>query len=192
MPVWLKQQYDDAREHLRAEMQTNVSHKPTCYDHGSFYHGPSSPFFSCNQKYQPMPEDLYSPRFFVWLPHHLQPEGIPCPECTTAGRKNRQGDPVRLQLLGWPKAPRRVVDLEECTFIIGYRYRCADERCKRTYQSWSPSLISALSRSLALQFTHHLTYWSGLTDAVVQLMRSCFQRGIGPQPFADMIRTNHL
>ena len=84
------------------------------------------------------------------------------------------------------------MDLEDCIYIIGFRYRCLDGRCKRTYQSWSPALLSALSRTLALQFTHHLTYRSGLTDAVVQLMRSCFQRGVGPQPFAEMIRTNHV
>ncbi|KAH8068402.1 hypothetical protein BXZ70DRAFT_1069038 [Cristinia sonorae] len=190
MPTWLKERYDDVREQLRAEMKANPSRRPTCYDQGSFYFGPHSAFFPCSQRYQITPEDVDPTTFFVWLPHCLQRERIPCPECTAADRK-KNGETIHLRALGWPKLPRRVVDIDKCIYIIGYRYNCVDERCKRTYQSWSPALLSALSRSVALQFTHHLTYRSGLTDAVVQMMRSCFQRGIGPQPFAEMIRTNH-
>ena len=62
----------------------------------------------------------------------------------------------------------------------------------RTYQSWSPALHAALPRSLAMEFTHHLTYHSGLTDQVVLLMRSSFCHSIGPGPFAELICTNHL
>ncbi|KAG6877083.1 hypothetical protein C0992_010900, partial [Termitomyces sp. T32_za158] len=33
---------------------------------------------------------------------------------------------------------------------------------------------------------------NGLTDQVVSFMRMCFQHGIGPNPFAEMIRTQHI
>lgn len=41
-------------------------------------------------------------------------------------------------------------------------------------------------------FTHHLTYRGGLTDRVVAMLRSSFLRGVGPGPFAETIRINHL
>jgi hypothetical protein len=82
--------------------------------------------------------------------------------------------------------------IDQCIFIIGHRYNCVQDGCKKTYQSWSPSLLAALPRSVSAHFTHHLTYRSGLTDQVVSLMRSSFLHGVGPVPFANTIRTNHL
>jgi hypothetical protein len=94
-------------------------------------------------------------------------------------------------VLGWPKAPRRVVGLDQNIFIIGYRYRCVHEDRKKTYQSWSPALLNVLPPALASQFRHHLTHRGGLTDEVAALLRKCIQDGIGSSSFADMIRTFH-
>jgi hypothetical protein len=127
----------------------------------------------------------------VWLPHLLV-QRIPCPACLSSGHKTSNGDHVYLWLKGWPKAPRRIVDLDKCIYIIGYRYSCSHSDCNKTYQSWSPALRSVLPRSLSASFTHHLTYRSGLTDRVVALMRASFQHGIGPGPFSETIRTFHL
>ncbi|KAG6848519.1 hypothetical protein H0H93_016335 [Arthromyces matolae] len=109
-----------------------------------------------------------------------------------ASRAAVKGGTQYLSAKGWPEYPRRVVDLEECIFIVGYRYVCPNTECRKTFLSWSPALISALPRSLAVHFTHHLTHRSGLSDRVVSLMRSCFQRGVGPGPFAEMIQTQHI
>jgi hypothetical protein len=49
-----------------------------------------------------------------------------------------------------------------------------------------------IPESLAAQFTFHLTYCIGLTVELVALLHSSFQRGIGPHPFAEMIRTFHI
>jgi hypothetical protein len=191
MPKWLSQDYADTRERLADEIRKNPSKRPTCYDQGTFIDGTPSAYFAADRKFQPLPEDFYRPRYFIWLPHLLV-HRIPCPACVASNRKADDGGPVFLWCKGWARAPRRVVDLEECIYVVGYRYMCGHSACKRTYQSWSPALRAALPRSLAMEFTHHLTYRSGLTDRVVSLMRSSFRHGIGPGPFAELIRTNHL
>lgn len=191
IPTWLNRNYADTRERLTAQMKSNSSGRPTCYTNGTFIDGTPYTFFAADHKTQPSPEDFYQPRYFVWLPHCLVKK-IPCPGCLANKRKGANGSSIYLRNKGWPKAPRRVVDLEECIYIIGYRYVCGHQDCKKTYTSWSPSLVSALPRSLAMEFTHHLTFRSGLTDRVVSLMRTCFQHGIGSGPFAELIRTNHI
>ncbi|KAG6835287.1 hypothetical protein H0H93_003132 [Arthromyces matolae] len=191
LPTWLRQTWADYREQLGSEMAKNASRRPTCYDRGTFIDGPVSSCFTIAKKFQPSPSDFYSPKFFVWLPHLLSTK-IPCPACLKVLRKSDKGGTQFLNAKGWAKSPRRVVDLEECIYIVGYRYACPNSQCRKSFQSWSPELLTALPRSLSIHFTHHLTYRSGLTDRVVALMRSCFQHGIGPSPFAEMIRTQHL
>jgi hypothetical protein len=163
MPKWLTRDYADLWEHLVAEMKKNATRKPTCYERGSFLDGVPYPFFFADQKYQPTLEDFYWSSYFVWLPHLLI-DRIPCPTCKIRGKT------IFLCCNGWAKAPRRVVDIEGCIFIIGYRYYCRDENCKKTYQSWSPALLSALPQTLSMEFSHHLTYRGGLTNRVVNLM----------------------
>lgn len=189
MPSWLKTNYEDTRERLLAEMKKNVSSRPTCYDRGTFIDGAPYPLFSIEKRTIISPEDFYKPKYFVFLPHTLVGR-IPCPQCHESGTRDKKNQPIFLTPNGFPKAPRRVVDLDENIYVIGYRYYC--RTCSKSFQSWSPRLLSSLPRSLALQFTHHLSYRNGLTDRVVALMRGCFLQGIGPTPFASMIRTNHI
>jgi hypothetical protein len=187
----LKQHYADTRERLTSEMAKNPSRRPTCYDRGTFNDSSSAAFFATARKFQPTPEEFYSPNYFVWLPHLLVSK-IPCPSCLAAKRNAEKGGVQYLHAKGWPNTPRRVVDLEECIYVIGYRYACPQTACRKSYLSWSPDFLSSLPRSVSLHFTHHLTYRSGLTDRVVSLMRASFQHGIGPGPFAEMIRTQHI
>jgi hypothetical protein len=189
LPSWLLTDYADVRERLASEIRGNPSHKPTCYDRGSFIDGSPFAFFNAKNKFQVHPELFYKPTYFVWIPH-LFTQRIPCPDCLSHKRKTPKGTHPFLTPNGWPKSPRRVVDLDRLIYVIGHRYYCAN--CQKSYQSWSPGLLSALPRSLAMQFTFHLTYRSGLSDNVVSLMRGCFLQGIGPVPFANMIRTNHI
>ncbi|TFK55407.1 hypothetical protein OE88DRAFT_1804266 [Heliocybe sulcata] len=191
MPTWLLQDYADMREKLQAQIRRNPSKRPTCYDHGTFLDGSPYAFFTADRKHQPEPRDFYSPGYFVWLPHLLGPR-IPCANCAAAGRRQGDGSPILLRSHGFPKAPRRIVDVDHCIYVIGYRYRCAHAQCKKTFSSWSPGVLTALPRALACQFDFHLTYRGGLTDRVVALMRSCFLHGMGPTPFANLIRTHHI
>ncbi|KAG1878531.1 hypothetical protein C8R48DRAFT_768097 [Suillus tomentosus] len=96
------------------------------------------------------PRDFYRPRFFVWLPHLFQ--RIPCPNCKDANRRSKRGQPVMLRVLGWPQQPRRVVDLEHLVFIIGHQYYCGHEECKKTFQSWSPTILQAIPPPLEPSF----------------------------------------
>ena len=189
MPKWLKAEYADFRERIAREIK--LKGKPMCYQQNTFFDGGGSPFFGSHRKFQPSPQDFYKPCFFVWIPHLLIGR-IPCPSCYSAGRKNTKGELVLLQAYGWPKAPRRVVDVDRCIFIIGHRYACVHPQCKKTYQSWSPSLLAALPRSVSLHFNHHLTYRSGITDKLWSIMRESFLHCTGPEPFANMVRTHHV
>ncbi|KAG6883939.1 hypothetical protein C0992_007401 [Termitomyces sp. T32_za158] len=191
LPMWLNQNYADTRERLASEIANNSSHCPTCYDWGTFVDGPSSACFLTTKKFQPLLNDFYCPKYFVWLPHLLCLK-IPCPAYLADSCKAVKGGIQYLNAKGWLKHPRRVVDVEECIFIIGYCYACPNPVCRKSYQSWSPELLLALPRLLSIHFTHHLTYRRGLTNRVVALMQSCFQHGIGPGPFLEMIRTQHL
>ncbi|OBZ79508.1 hypothetical protein A0H81_01196 [Grifola frondosa] len=191
LPSWLSKDYENTRERLADEMRKNVSRRPTCYDRGTFTEGPICAFFSVDRKFQPTPEDFYHPTYFVWLPHLLI-DRIPCPACMSVSRLSKDGHPVYLRANGWPKSPRRVVDLERCLYLIGYRYYCPNSTCGKSYQSWSPALLASLPRAISLHFTHHLTYRNGVTDLVASLMRAAYLLGIGPVPFAQMIRSNHV
>lgn len=189
MPTWLNMDYADTRERISAEMKKNSSKQPTCYDKGTFWDGSPLPYFVAKRKYQILPEHFYKPKYFVWIPHALAGR-IPCPNCLFHSQKSSNGNPNYLSPNSFPKAPRRVVGLDENIYIIGHRYCC--KSCGKAYQSWSPALLSALPRTVAAQFTHHLTYRSGLTDEVISFLRACFLQGIGPTPFAKMIRMNHI
>ncbi|KAG0706444.1 hypothetical protein DFH29DRAFT_1066800 [Suillus ampliporus] len=97
------------------------------------------------------------------------------------------GQPVMLRVLGWLQQPRQVVDLEHLVFIIGHRYHCGHEECKKMFQSWSPAVMRVLPPPLVALFPFHLTYRCGLTDRVVGVLQTSFQRGIGPSPFAKPV-----
>ncbi|KAG6835342.1 hypothetical protein H0H93_002451 [Arthromyces matolae] len=188
LPTWLKECYSDICLQLRKEMSSNPSHQPSCYERGEFYMHDKAPFFQTRQITQLTPSMFYQPRFFIWMPHVF--DKIACPDCAQAGRKTDNGSTVFLRLHGWPRTPRRVIDVNDNLYIVGYRYLCG--QCKKTFQSWSPKILNIISRPLASQFTFHLTYRCGLTDGLATLLRASFQRGQGPRPFADMIRRFHI
>jgi hypothetical protein len=188
MPTWLRENYNDTCEQLRNEMHRNASKRPSCYDAGQFIMYPPAPVFT-SHRHQLLPKLFYQPHYFVWLPHLFH--RIPCPSCKDAGRK-KDGGPVFLRVKGWPRMPRRVFDIEYNIFIIGQRYVCGDNNCRRTYQSWASSILNIIPPPLAAHFTHQLTFRSGLTDRLAALLRSCFQRGQGPSPFTNMIRMFHI
>lgn len=190
MPSWLPEDYQNTCEQLRAEMGRNASGRPSCYDAGQFTIQPKRPIFATQRTYQVSPQQFYCPHYFVWLPHLFG--RIPCPDCKERGRVARDGLQVFLRLLGWPRGPRRVVDIEHNVFVIGYRYYCGHAECGKTYQSWSPKILGIIPPPLACEFPFHLTSRNGLTDTLVGLLRSAFQRGIGPVPFAEMLRVLHV
>ncbi|KAG2055820.1 hypothetical protein BDR06DRAFT_970603 [Suillus hirtellus] len=138
MPTWLHDEYVDA--HTRLQSEIAKTRRPACYENGQFTMTTPPLVFSRVVPYEIEPIDFYWPHFFMWLPHLLQQ--IPCPECKDAKQHTKQGQPVMLCVLGWPQQPRHVIDIEHLVFIIGHRYHCGHEECKRTFQSWSPAIIT--------------------------------------------------
>lgn len=192
MPSWLGNEYMTMRERLTKEMAASGQQPglPICYSQGSFYTS-SSPYLHSRSVFQIGPGVFHQPQFFVWLPHCLLGDRIPCPSCKAAGRKSSKGKTVFLQRLGWVERPRHVVDVDKCIYIIGYRYRCGQELCSKTYRSWSPAILDVLPKSLAIQFVFRLTYRSGVTNALAGLLREAFRCGMGPQSFTSMVQSLH-
>nr|VWO95947.1 Carboxylic ester hydrolase (EC [Ganoderma boninense] len=192
LPVWLQADYNEVCDHLRVEMERGGSGCPSCYDDGRFVLCPRNIVFSSRNIFNLNPALFYLPEYFVWIPHLLG-ERIPCPACRSAGRTStKTGRTVLLQCKGWPHSPHRVVDMESNLYIIGYHYRCPEEACGKTYQSWSPMILDVLPAAVASQFTFFLTHRNALSDRLVALLRSSFQHGIGPVPFSEIIRMFHL
>lgn len=188
LPVWLDDEYADACEQLNQEIK--VKGCPKCYEYGGFVMQTPPLIFRHPIPHKIKPFDFYRPQFFVWLPHLFH--CIPCPACKEAGRHTQTGKDVMLRVLGWPKHVRRVVDVECLLFIIGHRYYCGHEECQKTYQSWSPAILRSIPQTVATMFHFHLTYRCCLSDRLVGLLRTSFQRGIGPSPFVEYVRTLHL
>jgi len=190
MPSWLENEYKSVREQLTIDVQKRA--RPACYDLGTFYTGSTdSPYLVSRAVFELGPGVFHQPRFFVWLPHCLLGDRIPCPDCKASGRRTPKGQCIFLQKLGWAERPRRVVDIDKCIYIIGYRYRCGHSACGRTYRSWSPAILNVLPRSLSNQFSFRLTYRSGLTNTLTGLLREAFRCGVGPQSFKSMIESLH-
>ena len=137
-------------------MKQNASCQPSVYDTGQFLMAPKSPMFTAAHTNNLSPRLFYEPHYFLWLPHLFN--RIPCPACKATQRKNDNGSPIMLCLLGWPQAPRRVVDIDLMLYIVGYRYYCGQDDCRKTYQSWSPAIMDVLPLVLAAQFPFCLTY----------------------------------
>jgi len=186
---WLADNYADIQECFIRGMHVNLSGKPTYYDRKTFVDGCTTSFFAVNEHFAPEPEQFYHSSYFVWLPHLLVGH-ITCPNCVACSHHDDNGQPIKICSLGWPKAPYCIVDLYWCIYLINYWYYCW--HCRKTYASWSPALLSALPWALRLKFLFHLTHHGGLLDQVVALLWHSFLHGIGPVPFANMPRINHI
>ena len=191
MPTWLKSDYLRVRDRLVKEMKNNPSRLPTCYDRHTFYDGPENRFLAARASYDGSAAGIFHQhRYFVWLPHLLV-QRIPCPACKQAQRQGAETPTVYLQKHSFVESPRRVVDIEENVFLIGYRYRCGHKACRKTYQSWSPSILAVLPGAVSDQFTFRLTRRAGLTDQLATLLRETSRGGTSPRVFTTLVQTFH-
>jgi hypothetical protein len=191
LPRWLNQKYGDLVAKIKHEISSNPNHLPKCYVARRFVEYPPDPIFTTKTFLMHFsPEMFFEPQFFIWLPHLFQK--ILCPNCLMDGRRRPDGTQSILAKAGFSPAPRRVIDIDQNIYILGYRYYCGMKGCGKSYQSWSPAVLSVLSPALRIKFSFHLTHHLGLTDGLVALLRSSFQRGLGPAPFVEMIRTFHI
>jgi hypothetical protein len=182
-PSWLMTTF---REYVEASNKRDGKLPPLYANHGSFWFPTKSRFFVLCQNH-PTPQDLFTPRFFLWDPEPLVFGGIPCPNCG-------------LQLLrhGHIALPRRCVDLYDNFWIIGYRYRCGScqhptsKKSTLTFNSWDNRILLKIPPHLAAEFPARLSSRSGISLATFGFMRSCFQNGMGAKQFSDALRVQHL
>jgi hypothetical protein len=61
--------------------------------------------------------------------------------------------------------------------MVTWRYKCTG--CLRHFQGWSSSLIGTLPRSIQAVFPAVLSYRSGMSHALAQTLRVCYQHKMG-------------
>ncbi|KAK2467285.1 hypothetical protein APHAL10511_000834 [Amanita phalloides] len=195
IPRWLNTHYKAARDMLKREVDESKCRPPMpkCYEQHKLWVWDTEPALAMLTQPQTVlePALFHKPTFFVWIPHCLINDRIPCPECKAAGRHSQNGGTVYLQKMGWPDKPRRVVDIDRTIYLIGYRYRCGVAQCNKAYRSWSPSILKSLPPVVTALFPFQLTHRMGLSKTVVSLLQASIRDGIGPGPLAQMIRSFH-
>jgi hypothetical protein len=98
---------------------------------------------------------------------------------------------VFLQKKGFIETARRVVDIDHNIYLIGYRYKCGMDECRRDYRSWSAELLNVLPAAVAAEFPFLLTWRCGISKRLASLLRTSIQGGIGPTAFTQMIQSFH-
>lgn len=94
------------QERLKGSRNQRRGHKPEEYNNGTFWVSTKSPSFMLSTE----PENasqLYTPRVFLWFPHHLDGD-LKCPICNE-----------KIEVKGFNKKPRarRIIDLNEYGFF---------------------------------------------------------------------------
>ena len=128
------------------------------------------------------PKHLYSPRFFLWDPMSLQ-SVIPCPNCKS-----------NLIQHGIHHLPRQIVDMFDCYWMVGSRYKCSnckDHGQQYTFVSWDHRILASLPQWLSLAFPAVLTHRSGMDRQLFKHMKLCFHSGTGAKQFSDHLRVAH-
>lgn len=195
MLLWLSVSYKVVEMMLKKEIKqsTRTPPMPKCYEQQRLWVGDASPFLTLltQPNIAVEPSIFHQPAFFVWLPHCLLGDCIPCPQCKANNELTNQGKPVFLQRLGWIGKPRHVVYVAQNVYIIGYCYNCVHPGCRKTYQSWSSAILNVLPAPVAMQFPFQLTYRCGLSNSLISLLHSSIRAGIGPVPFMQMLQSFH-
>ncbi|KAJ7664273.1 hypothetical protein B0H17DRAFT_952109, partial [Mycena rosella] len=128
---------------------------------------------------------MYNARLFYWDPDLLVDGGINCPDCHH-----------KLERHGYTR-PRRVVDLHDCFYLVGSRYKCT--KCtnaksgKKTvsFNSWDAEIMQSFPPALQDEFPAYLSHRGAMSKSVFELMRTCFQYGLGSKQFSNSLQVLH-
>lgn len=95
---------------------------------------------------------------------------------------------------GFNKKPhaRRIVDLNNCFYLMSMRYQCKNRTCGVTINGHDRRIIENLPQHLQMEFPAILTHKSGVSKVVADLLRPCVQNSLGPTCFAKMLRELHM
>ncbi|KAG2219719.1 hypothetical protein INT45_006051, partial [Circinella minor] len=173
------------------------------YENGTFWVHPKDPYFAL-MKSDLNPAALYLPRVFLWFPHLLIDKVLECPkckekalECSECKKKgsecSKHAKQSELRQKGYTQTPyaRRVVDLNGCFYIMGYRYECKDKNCSAIFISNDARIIRQLPKVLQCEYPGYMTHQGGLSKTVGDLYRLCVQNSVGPKRFHNILRELH-
>lgn len=122
------------------------------------------------------------PRVFFWCPQWLPGGQIKCFKC----KSECEGD-------GWQKSPlgRRVVDMNDCYYIVTSRYLCKNQKCATKFNGNHPMLLESLPYHIRNQFPAHLTKRSAIDLKVLEILRTTVTESFGMSQFRRMLIENH-
>ncbi|KAF7293600.1 3'-5' exonuclease domain-containing protein [Mycena indigotica] len=133
------------------------------------------------------PDTLFTANFFIWDPLAILSTNfhLRCPNKECNHYLTRYGIVGR---------PRRVVEIDDCFWLIGYNYGCrkSPDGCGLRLRSWDQRVLDQLPPELADEFPAYLTWRSGLSKQAFGVVRSCFQYGVGSAELSDLFRMQHL
>lgn len=123
----------------------------------------------------------YVPRVMVYAPFDVKSSyRLHCPTCGSAN----------VVMDGYTDF-RRVVDLDDCLFVIGRRYRCKHTHKNNCFAAWDKKLLRGAPPYVREAFPVILTHRLGVTKQLFDLLRTMYEGGRGVGPFADLVRENH-
>ncbi|KAJ6568492.1 hypothetical protein B0H19DRAFT_938738 [Mycena capillaripes] len=125
---------------------------------------------------------MYNAQMFFWDPAYFG--DIKCPNCG-----------AQLTGHGYTR-PRRVVDMHNCFYMVGKRYRCSNCKSKTqkstvTFNSWDPRIMKALPPQLLDEFPAYLSHRGAMSKPVFEMMRTIFQYGLGSKQFPKSLQVLH-
>ncbi|KAJ7754059.1 hypothetical protein B0H16DRAFT_1833181 [Mycena metata] len=155
------------------------------YEMKTFWVPQQAGFFILRSKQPPAAEDMYNARLYFWAPDLLVDDPLCCPSCG-----------AKLIGHGYTR-PRRVVDLNNCFYMIGRRYLCP--KCKNpksdkptvTFNSWDARIMKSLPIQLQDEFPAYLSHRGAMSKTVFELMRTFFQYGLGSKQFSNSLQVLH-
>ncbi len=124
------------------------------------------------------PTCLWRPQVFLWLIHLFIELKCPDPLCGKPLEKNGALPP-------W-----RVTDIEDSFYIVAWAYYCCDG-CHSYYHGWSKKLIDSLPPQLRLAFPAVLSRKSGLSHAVIDILRAGNQHKMGSNGVRSLLYETH-
>lgn len=195
MPAWLHAHTKFVHDMLKMEIQCSTWNPPMprCYEQQTYWVWDQSPYLMLlSQPCAPLePVVFHHPKFFVWLPHYLLGDRIPCPQCIADGRRSSKGRAVYLQKQEFIESTRWVVDINCNVYLIGYRYQCGVDGCRHSYRSWSPEILDILPAAVSAKFPFLLTRRSGISKQLASLLQASIQGGMGADAVTQMIQSFH-
>lgn len=127
------------------------------------------------------PKHFYYPRIYVFDYMASRPYSQ-LPNCHICDQ------PVSFR--GWNHNFRRVVDVEDCFFLISRRLYCA--KCDKQFSSIHPDYFQKYPIDVQLTFPAVLSHRSALASYLVNSFNTWIDCSLGPAPIAAKIREDHV